>query len=209
MSEPILRKGMSAQEFSDGYFYAAQLKQFAREIGIPVGNRRKIELEVLIRRYLLTGHIETSHSTPSRKTVGVRDKLEKDAAVVNYVDDRRTKEFLLRCVHEQAPELKDKSGQWYWLNDWRRKKQEEGAHFTYKSLANHLRRLMETSGRLPQIPSARMNNFITDYRADSSVPQVSHKELMAQWMWLKRQPGPNTYEEYKRLQRAANNERLG
>lgn len=203
MNEPVLRKGMSEKEFSDVYFYADQLKQFAREIGIPVGNRRKIELEDLIRRYLLTGHIETSRSTPSRQTARVRDRLEKDVAVVNYVDDRRTKEFLLRCVHEQAPELKDKSGQWYWLNDWRRRKQEEGARFTYKSLANHLRQLMETSGRLRQIPSARMNNFITDYRADSSAPQVSHKELMDKWMWLKRQPGPNTYAEYKRLQRAA------
>jgi len=201
MSKPVLRKEMSEKEFSDAYFYAAQLKQFAREIGIRVGNRRKIELETLIRRYLLTGHIETSHPTPSRKKAGVRDELEKNATVVNYVDDRRTKEFLLLCVHEQAPELKDKSGQWYWLNDWRRKKQEEGALFTYKSLANQLHQLMETSGRLPQIPSARMNNFMTDYRADPSVPQVSHKELMAKWMWLKRQPGPNTYAEYKRLQR--------
>ena len=203
MNEPILRKEMSEKEFSDGYFYAAQLKRFAREIGISVGNRRKIELEALIRRYLLTGHIETSRPTPSRKTAGGRDKLEKDVAVVNYVDDRRTKEFLLLCVHEQAPGLKDKSGQWYWLNDWRRKKQEEGVRITYKSLANHLGQLMRTSGRLPQIPSARMNNFMTDYRADSSAPQVPHEELMAKWMWLKRQPGPNTYAEYKRLQRSA------
>tara|TARA_Y100000385_G_C12801827_1_gene512219 strand:+ start:468 stop:686 length:219 start_codon:yes stop_codon:yes gene_type:complete len=58
--------------------------------------------------------------------------------------------------------LSDKSGQWYWLNDWRRKKQEQQACFTDQDLADHLRALRQTKNCLPQIPSPRMNNFIAD-----------------------------------------------
>ena len=42
-----LSRDMTVEEFDDGYFYAADLKRFAGEIGIAVGNRRKIELEDL------------------------------------------------------------------------------------------------------------------------------------------------------------------
>ena len=197
-----LRCDMSVAEFDAGYFHAADLKAFVRELGITVGNFRKIELEELIREFLSTGRIPERKPVMPRKAGGVRDALSRDTVITNYVGDKTTKTFLLQLVHAKAPGLKDKSGQWYWLNDWRRKQQERQARFTYQDLADHLRSLMETKGHLPQIPSVRMNNFITDFRADPANRGVSRDHMMQAWMWLKSQPGPNTYAEYRQLKPA-------
>lgn len=194
-----LHPGMSVEAFDAGYYYAAELKTFAREIGITVGNFRKIELEDLIRAYLRTGQVPDRKPVLPRKAGAGRDRLDAGVIVTNYVGDARTKSFLLSLVHAQAPGLRDKSGQWYWLNDWRRRQQEARARFTYQDLADHLRGLMQSAGRLPQIPSARMNNFITDFRADPANADVPRERIMDAWMWLKGRPGPNTYAEYKRL----------
>lgn len=193
-----LRPDMSVQEFDDGYYYAADLKMFARELGMPVGNRRKIELEQVIREFLATGRIPTSKPVSPRRTGDARDHLALDVVVENYVGDRTTKDFLLACVRAEHPNLHNKSGQWYWLNDWRREMQDAHIRFTYQDLVDRLRELMQAEGRLPQIPSARMNNFITDYRADLTNPPVSRDQLMQEWQWLKEQPGPKTYAEYQR-----------
>jgi len=107
--------------------------------------------------------------------------LLPDVVVSNYIDDRMTKEFLRRIVHVRDPGLRDKSGQWYWLNDWRRTQQEAGARFTYRDLADRLRTLMRTEGRLPQIPSARMNNFITDFRANPVHAETRREEIINAW----------------------------
>lgn len=196
-----LRAGMTVAELDDGYYYAADLKQFARELGIPVGNRRKVELEELIREYLSTSRVPSRMPVLPRKAGQPRDRLARDVVVTNYVGDKTTKSFLLECVDADAPGLRDKSGQWYWLNDWRRAKQEAGARFTYGDLADRLRELRQTKGRLPQIPSARMNNFKTDFRADPRNAETPGDDVLDAWMWLKQQPGPNTYAEYRRRRR--------
>lgn len=194
-----LRPEMSVAEFDAGYYYAAELKKFARSLGITVGNFRKHEVEELIRERLTTGRVPDRRPVPSRRSRAPRDVLTADGVVANYVDDRATKDFLRQLVLEQAPELKDKSGQWYWLNDWRRAQQAAGRRFRYGDLAARLRELMCTEGRLPQIPSARMNNFVTDFRADPANEGITHDDVMAAWHWLKDRPGPNTYLEYRRL----------
>ena len=190
---------MSVEEFDNRYFYAADLKAFAREVGIAVGNFRKTELEELIRQFLRTGKVPDRKPAMPRKAGEARDRLKPDTVVTNYVGDRETKIFLLELVHAEAPGLGQKSGQWYWLNDWRRKKQEARACFTYRDLAEHLSELMQTEGRLPQIPSARMNNFITDFRADPANAGIPRKDALKAWKWLKVQPGPKTYAEYRHL----------
>ena len=90
-----LHRGMSVEEFDNGYFYAADLNAFAREIGIPVGNFRKIELEDLIRQFLRTGKVPDRKPVMPRKAGQARDKLKSDTVVTNYVDDGKTKAFLL------------------------------------------------------------------------------------------------------------------
>ncbi len=194
-----LHRGMSVEEFDCGYFYAADLKVFAREIGLTVGNFRKFELEELIREFLRTGKVPDRRPVLPRKAGEARDMLTADTVVTNYVGDKKTKAFLLELVHAETPGLCRKSGQWYWLNDWRRKKQEARARFTYRDMAEQLRVLMQTKGRLPRIPSARLINFITDFSADPANAGVKRTEALRAWNWLKAQPGPKTYVEYRRL----------
>lgn len=192
-----LHPSMSAQEFDSGYHYAADLKKFARQLGIPPRSYRKIELEQLIRERLTTGRVPHLSPVPARTPVGLRDHLAPEALVTNYVDDKTTKTFLRDCVHADSPGLNDKSGQWYWLNEWRRKQQEAQVLFSYAELSAKLRELMQHEGRLPQIPSARMNNFFTDYRADPANPPATREKLLREWNWLKNHPGPKTYAEYR------------
>ena len=194
-----LHREMSVEEFDNGYFYAAELKDFARDLGITVGNFRKFELEKLIREFLETGKVPDRKPVLPRKAGKARDVLKADTTVTNYVGDKKTKAFLLELVYAEAPGLHQKSGQWYWLNDWRRKRQEAQECFTYSDLAGHLRTLMQTKGRLPRIPSARMNNFVTDFMADPANAGISRKEVLNAWNWLKAQPGPNTYGEFCNL----------
>ncbi|MCY3628959.1 MAG: SAP domain-containing protein [Bacteroidota bacterium] len=194
-----LHREMSVEEFDNGYFYAAELKAFARDLGIIVGNFRKFELEELIREFLQTGKVPDRKPVLPRKAGKARDVLKADTTVTNYVGDKRTKAFLLELVYAEAPGLSRKSGQWYWLNDWRRKRQEAKECFTYGDLADHLRMLMQTKGRLPRCPSARMNNFITDFMADPANVGTSRKEVLKAWDWLKEQPGPKTYGEFRNL----------
>ncbi len=194
-----LHREMSIEEFDNGYFYAAELKAFARDLGITVGNFRKFELEELIREFLQTGKVPDRKPVLPRKAGKARDVLKADATVINYVGDKKTKAFLLELVYAEAPGLSQKSGQWYWLNDWRRKRQGAQECFTYGDLADHLRTLMQTKGRLPRCPSARMNNFITDFMADPANAGTSRKEVLKAWNWLKEQPGPKTYSEFRNL----------
>ena len=184
-SRSALRAEMTPAEFDATYFYADELKKFAGALGINVGNSRKFEVEALIREFLTTGRKPAARSVGPKAHRGARDLLAVNSLVLNYVGDRQTKEFLLSIVAKALPELKGKSGQWYWLNDWRRLRQSEHAHFTYGDLANHLQSLMKQPDRLPQIPSARMNNFISDFRSDPDNTGISRFEIMAAWNELK------------------------
>ncbi len=174
-----LRPSMSVKEFDDGYFYVAELKAFARQLGIAVGRRRKLELEAIIRHFLQTGLVLPAKPVPDRRSGEGRDRLAAQSIVRNYVDDARTKAFLRDLVHVRVPSLKDKSGQWYWLNHWRRMQLQAGERITYADLANRLLELMCTEGRLPRIPAARFNNFITDFREDPANIGKSRAEAVA------------------------------
>jgi hypothetical protein len=199
VAEKKLQIGMSVAEFDAGYFYATDLKAFAREIGISVGNFRKTELEDLIREFLATGNVPVKKPVLPRKSGADRDELAANVAVINYVGDKKTKQFLLELVAQTGGDLKNKSGQWYWLNDWRRQQQANDRSFTYQDLADHLHSLMTTKGRLPQIPSARMNNFITDFYSDPQNSDIPRADVLKAWEWLKTKPDPKTYQDYKRL----------
>ncbi len=187
------------RDFDEAYFYVDELKRFAREIGIVVGNFRKLELEDLIREYLRTGRVPKRRPVPNRKAGAARDELAADRPVQNYVDDRSTKTFLLELVAADRADVRPKSGQWYWLNDWRRSQQKAGNYFTYGDLAQKLLELMRTEGRLPQIPAARMNNFITDFLQDPVNRGVPRKDILKAWERLKARPGPKTYAEYRKM----------
>jgi len=194
-----LHAAMSVEEFDDNYFYAAELKTFARQLGIVVGRRRKLELEALIREFLRTGTVPLTQPEPDRRSGKSRDRLAAETVVRDYVDDRRTKAFLRNLVHARDPQLKDKSGQWYRLNEWRRTQLRAGQRITYADLGNRLLELMRWEGRYPRIPAGRFNNFVTDFWADPANKGKTRADAVAAWEHIKSVPGPKTYEAYAAL----------
>ena len=73
-----LHAALSVEEFDDNYFYAAELKTFARQLGIAVGRRRKLELEALIRNSLEQGRFRWPNPSlidgPASRATGWRRK---------------------------------------------------------------------------------------------------------------------------------------
>ncbi|MDF7671200.1 hypothetical protein PT276_08350 [Orbaceae bacterium ESL0721] len=195
-----LHKNMSIEEFECGYFYATELKMFAKELNINIGSLRKNEIEEHIKAYLLgCNKIELPKNIENRQTKGERDKLLPDAYVVNYVSDKKTKMFLKTEITKIDSTIKDKSGQWYWLNDWRKQQIRDNQKITYKHLIDHLYNLMKTEGKLPRIPSTRFNNFITDYLADSDHTGATRQAAIDAWERLKTLPAEKNYQAYKAL----------
>lgn len=193
---------MTLAEFDAGYFYATELKAFAKELGLKVGSLRKNEVEAHIRA-VLSGKTPKAlpKSVPNRKTSGVRDELTLEAPIVNYVSDKATKGFLKAEIHKIDPAIRDKSGQWYWLNDWRKKQIGANRAITYGDLVDRLYELMTTEGKLPRIPSTRFNNFISDFLADPANKGKSRQQAMAAWEELKTLPVQKTYQDYKKAKK--------
>ena len=96
---------------------------------------------------------------------------------MNYVDDKATRAFLKAEVAKRDPVLKDKSGQWYWLNDWRKSHVGENGKITYRDLIDRLYELMTARGRLPRIPSAEFNGFIADWPIPTTPTPLGGKPL--------------------------------
>jgi hypothetical protein len=101
---------MTLTEFEHGYWYALELKEFAKNIGIPFANKlRKDEIETSIKYFLKTGQIKSptkrglSISGPKDIELG----LSLDLPVVVYTNDKETKAFLDREAQKIAPGLKE------------------------------------------------------------------------------------------------------
>src|SRR4051794_3196028 len=97
---------MTLTQFDNGYWYATELKEFAKAIGIPSANKlRKDELEKAITLFLETGTIKSptrrSLSTPGTKDV--ERGLSLDLRVVVYTNDKETKDFLEKEARKRAP----------------------------------------------------------------------------------------------------------
>ena len=82
-----LPRRTSAVDFDEGYYNAAELREFARELGFTVGKFRKIELENLQREPLTIDILPKHRPVMPRKAGATRDKLTAEALIVNYVGD--------------------------------------------------------------------------------------------------------------------------
>lgn len=154
---------LSVQEFTGKYWYASELKELAKRIGIlKTGTLRKDELEVIIVKYLKTGKVTIPVKNRSHSKKNVEDTLSLHSIIKNYKNNKKTWIFITGGVGKLHPDFKGKSGAKYWLNRWREKKMQKGTTITYNDLINEYIRLCH-SDRLPRIPSAKFNNFITDY----------------------------------------------
>jgi len=201
MAKPRLAKSMTAEQFDNGYWYALEIKAFADEIGIPAASKlRKDELEELIKHFLRTGKIRN----PTRKNLsrsGVRDVergLSLKLPVVNYTNDRETKDFIVQEALKIAPKLKRKSGARYRLNRWREQQIDNGIKITYRDLVREYVRLNQVEGSFPQvqIPSGRYINFLSDFSAGEKNP--TRAQALKAWEQLKKAEIPKNYREWKK-----------
>ena len=154
---------LSEQEFINKYWYASELKKLAKNIGISKAEKfRKDELEEIILKYIKTGELNIPKKIRSNNKSNVEDVLRLNTIIKNYKNDKKTWFFINQEVYKLEPNFKEKSGAKYWLNRWREKEIEKGNTITYDDLIKEYIRLNNID-RLPQISSAKFNNFITDY----------------------------------------------
>src|SRR5213075_1886636 len=68
-----LSPAMTLRQFDHGYWYATEIKEFARLLGLPAAHKlRKDELEKVIRHFLTHGRL-TSPTNRDRSRSGVKD----------------------------------------------------------------------------------------------------------------------------------------
>jgi len=193
-----LSKSMTVAQFDNGYWYAVEIKRFAKAIGIPsVSRLRKDELESAIKLFLQTKRI----ASPTKRTLskaGIRDVekgLSLTLSVVNYTSNTETKDFIVREAKKLAPDLKRKSGVCYRLNRWREEQLTSGARITYGDLVKQYVTLNETEERFAHIPSGRYINFLSDFL--SSERGATKDEALKAWKELKNLDAPKNYEAWK------------
>ena len=187
---------LSEQEFINKYWYASELKELAKSLGILKTEKlRKDELEVTILKYLKTGRM----TIPTKKQLNfqsnVEDILRLNAIIKNYKNNKKTWAFIIREAHDLHPDFKEKSGSKYWLNRWREKEIQKGNSITYGALVDEYIRLNQID-RLPQIPSAKFNNFITDYLRNEK--GKTRTDAIKAWEELKKMNMPKDYNSWKK-----------
>jgi SAP domain-containing protein len=132
-----LTTGMTLRQFDHGYWYATEIKKFARSLGVPAAHKlRKDELEKIIRHFLTHGRI-TSLPKRDLSRSGIKDVdrgLRLDRRVVLYTNDRETKTFLEREALKMNPAFKRRSGCRYRLNRWREAQLTRGTPITYRNV---------------------------------------------------------------------------
>jgi hypothetical protein len=113
---------MTVTQFDHGYWYATELKHFAKGLGIPSASKlRKDKLEHAIRVFLRTGAIalRSKRKSSAPREGDVERGLHLDLLVVGYRNDAETKQFLEQEARKLVPGLKRRSGARYRLNRWR------------------------------------------------------------------------------------------
>ena len=185
---------MSVTQFDHGYWYATELKGFAKALGIPsAGKLRKDELERAIRIFLRTGAIA---QTPTRKLSAPTKRdvdlgLHLDLPVLGYINNVETKRFLELEAQKLAPGLKRRSGVRYRLNRWREAQILKGAQITYGDLVKEYVRLNQSTERFAQIPHGRYVNFMSDFLAAQT--GAAKEQAIKAWSILKSMDVPKTY----------------
>ena len=190
---------MTVAQFDNGYWYAVEIKAFADGLGIPAASKlRKDELEELIKHFLRTGQVKSS----KRKTltrVGIRDVdkgLNLKLSVVNYTNDKETKDFIETEALKIAPQQKRKSGTRYRLNRWREQQIDNGIRITYRDLVRQYVRLNQVQGSFPHVPLDRYVNFLSDFLAHEK--NATRARALSAWHQLKNAEIPNNYREWKK-----------
>jgi hypothetical protein len=188
---------MSLADFDNGYWYAVELKEFAKEIGIAsAGSLRKDDLEYAIKHFLKTGRIRSTSRKPAAhsRVKDVERGLSLDLPVTVYTNDRETKDFLDREARRAAPGLKRRSGVRYRLNRWREKQIAKGVRITYRDVVEEYVRLSQSDAPFAQIPHGRYINFVADFFAAEK--NATRDQVTKGWAELKKMDVPKTYRSW-------------
>jgi hypothetical protein len=191
---------MTQAQFDNGYWYATELKEFAKTIGIPSANRlRKDELEQAIKVFLKTGQIESSAkrnlSRPGTKDV--EQGLTVSLPVAVYTNDKETKDFLEREAQKLVPGLKKKSGARYRLNRWREEQLAKGVKLSYGDVVREYVRLNLMKEAFAQIPIDCYVNFMSDFLAEER--GATREQALRAWKKLKKLDVPKNYRSWVRI----------
>jgi hypothetical protein len=191
---------MTQSQFENGYWYATEIKEFAKTIGIPSASRlRKDELEKAIKVFLKTGKIES----PTKRTLStagpkdVEQGLSLTLPVALYTNDKETKDFLEREAQKLIPGLKRKSGVRYRFNRWREEQLVNGVKLSYGDLVNEYVRLNLTKEPFAQIPIDCYINFMSDFLAAER--GATRQQALRAWKKLKKLDAPKNYRSWVRL----------
>jgi hypothetical protein len=189
-----LSASMTVTQFDHGYWYATELKDLAKELGIPSASKlRKDELERAIRIFLRTGAIA---QTPTRKLSAPTKRdvdlgLHLDLPVLGYINNAETKHFLELEAQKLAPGLKRRSGARYRLNRWREAQILNDVQLTYGDLVKEYVRLNQSTEPFAQVPHGRYINFMSDFLAAQT--GATKEQAINAWSILKSMDVPKTY----------------
>ncbi len=201
-NQPKLSKYLSIKQFDNGYWYASDLKAFAKEIGIAKSAKlRKDELEPLIKHYLKTGKVLSAQRKNINKK-GIKDcdrGLRLKLPVKHYTSNKETKDFIELEALKINPTFKRKSGAQYRLNRWRDEQITKGNEIKYGDLVTEYIRLNLLETPFEKIPTGRYINFLAEYLSNET--KASRKEAIAAWEKTKKLDIPKDYTSWKKRNR--------
>jgi hypothetical protein len=184
---------MTLREFEKGYWYVAELRDFARELGIPGANKlRKDEIEQAVVAFFRTGLIALPTKRALNKT-GPKDierGLTANLRIQHYTSNRTTKAFIRTEAKRMATDVREKSGVWYRLNRWREEQIIKGNQLTYGELVQQYITLNRVEG-FEKVPHGRYINFVAEFLAGEK--DATHADAVAAWEKLKKMDAPKTY----------------
>ena len=194
-----LSQSITEKQFDNGYWYALEIKEFARKIGIPSFSKlRKDELEKSIKHFLRTGKIKSPTKRKLSNT-GIKDSdkgLKLMLPIVNYTHNKETKDFIVAEAKKIVPILKEKSGVRLRLSRWREGQIEKGTKITYGDLVQQYLKLNKVIGKFPQLPSGRYINFLSDFLVQEK--NSTREDAVNAWKQLKKLDSPKNYQAWKK-----------
>ena len=185
---------MTIKEFENKYWYISELKALAKSLEIPFDSKtRKDQLEDMIIQFLEIGTVNKKNSFRIKNRN--IDILNNHSYVKNFRNKKETWEFINSEMDKRVPGLKPKSGAKYWLNRWIENKLSNGEKITYNDVIGEYIRLNKTEEKLPQIPSCKFNNFISDYLANEK--RATREDALEAWNKLKIMKAKKDYITWK------------
>lgn len=158
---PELSRALTETEFENGYWYATELRDFARHLGVPSAAKlRQDELERAVRHFLRTGRLDDLVTRAVAKS-GSRDVdhgLTLDMPVHHYTSNKEIKDFIHREARKLDPGFTPKPGTRYLLNRWREEQLAAGRPITYGDLVHQALALNEAERGPLRLEHARYIN---------------------------------------------------